>query len=88
MVVPACVLVFCVAVVAGTTSEAPGPEQRVVRRVAGKDRPKVFFWGLPLTIGALATVNGPWVRKGRRVEYHHGPVRPGFVPGHGDRCQF
>ncbi|XP_028613871.1 fibroblast growth factor receptor 3 isoform X3 [Grammomys surdaster] len=34
MVVPACVLVFCVAVVAGGTSEPPGPEQRVVRRVA------------------------------------------------------
>lgn len=34
MVVPACVLVFCVAVVAGATSEPPGPEQRVVRRAA------------------------------------------------------
>ncbi|XP_034364359.1 fibroblast growth factor receptor 3 isoform X8 [Arvicanthis niloticus] len=34
MIVPACVLVFCVAVVAGATSEPPGPEQRVVRRVA------------------------------------------------------
>ncbi|XP_029400960.1 fibroblast growth factor receptor 3 isoform X7 [Mus pahari] len=34
MVVPACVLVFCVAVVAGATSKPPGPEQRVVRRAA------------------------------------------------------
>lgn len=34
MVVPACVLVFCVAVVAGVTSEPPGPEQRVGRRAA------------------------------------------------------
>ncbi|XP_031196866.1 fibroblast growth factor receptor 3 isoform X3 [Mastomys coucha] len=34
MVVPACVLVFCVAVVAGATSEPPGPEQRVGRRAA------------------------------------------------------
>ncbi|XP_051020696.1 fibroblast growth factor receptor 3 isoform X3 [Acomys russatus] len=34
MVVPACVLAFCVAVVAGATSEPPGPEQRVVRRAA------------------------------------------------------
>ncbi|XP_052054740.1 fibroblast growth factor receptor 3 isoform X1 [Apodemus sylvaticus] len=34
MVVPACVLVFCVAVVAGATSEPPVPEQRAVRRAA------------------------------------------------------
>lgn len=71
MVVPTCVLVFCVAVVAGATSEPPGLEQRVVRRVAGKNRPKVFFQGPPLTTGALATANGPWVRKGRWVDYHH-----------------
>ncbi|KAK7795804.1 hypothetical protein U0070_015936 [Myodes glareolus] len=35
MVVPVCVLAFCFAVVAGATSEPPGPEQRVVRRTAG-----------------------------------------------------
>ncbi|XP_041525245.1 fibroblast growth factor receptor 3 isoform X4 [Microtus oregoni] len=34
MVVPVCVLAFCFAVVAGATSEPPGPEQRVVRRTA------------------------------------------------------
>ncbi|OBS70820.1 hypothetical protein A6R68_00645, partial [Neotoma lepida] len=34
MVVPACVLALCFAVVAGATSEPPGPEQRVVRRTA------------------------------------------------------
>ncbi|ERE87902.1 fibroblast growth factor receptor 3 isoform 3 [Cricetulus griseus] len=34
MVVPACVLAFCFAVLAGATSEPPGPEQRVVRRPA------------------------------------------------------
>ncbi|KAM7326160.1 hypothetical protein ACRRTK_014638 [Alexandromys fortis] len=35
MVVRVCVLAFCFAVVAGATSEPPGPEQRVVRRTAG-----------------------------------------------------
>nr|XP_021507281.1 fibroblast growth factor receptor 3 isoform X4 [Meriones unguiculatus] len=34
MVVLACVLAFCVAAVAGATSEPPGPGQRVVRRAA------------------------------------------------------
>lgn len=37
MVVPVCVLAFCFAVVAGATSEPPGPEQPVVRRTAGKE---------------------------------------------------
>lgn len=45
MVVSACVLAFCFAVVAGATSEPPGPEQRVVRRIAGKHFPKVSSGG-------------------------------------------
>lgn len=46
MVVPACVLVLCVAVVAGATSEPPGLEQHVVRRAAGKasEMTPAGFW--------------------------------------------
>nr|XP_015846920.2 fibroblast growth factor receptor 3 isoform X3 [Peromyscus maniculatus bairdii]XP_015846923.2 fibroblast growth factor receptor 3 isoform X3 [Peromyscus maniculatus bairdii] len=40
MVVSACVLAFCFAVVAGATSEPPGPEQRVVRRIADVPGPE------------------------------------------------
>ncbi|KAL1790708.1 fibroblast growth factor receptor 3 isoform X1 [Sigmodon hispidus] len=36
MVVPACLLAFCFAIVAGAPSEPPGPEQRVVRRTADR----------------------------------------------------
>ncbi|KAL6082867.1 hypothetical protein STEG23_002561 [Scotinomys teguina] len=40
MAVPAYVLAFCFAVVAGATSEPPGPEQRAVRRTAEVPEPE------------------------------------------------